>query len=330
MYDTINLYMAQAEEEGTDFISEIPCFLPPDSCAEGAFTDGVRYVSGRVGNMYVKASEKGLYIGGSLCKYQLGNNFDTLKVQDAREAIERISDALHYDVNRMPVTRLDVATNIITEHPLSTYTRHFARLKGAKRFLMEQNVLYKAGNKSFDFEIYDKNKEHREKEPNVPVPKEYQGVNVARLEYRCRNRKYIANRFAKDNICASDICTIDIYNKSVELWGQMYDSIEKVERKVIVNGYSITNNDIITMKVKDITKVALMYLVNEKFGGVNEFCEATKTATKAGLISSVNASRLREAVKGAEQLDLQTLVENKELAEFDTKVKDVINRLVPF
>lgn len=84
------------------------------------------------------------------------------------------------------------------------------------------------------------------------------------------------------------------------------------------------------MKVKDITKVALMYLVNEKFGGVNEFCEATKTATKAGLISSVNASRLREAVKGAERLDLQTLVENKELAEFDTKVKDVINRLVPF
>ena len=89
MLDTVNFRITQAEVKGgVDFLSEIPPDLNPDTISLHNYR-GEDVVTGTLDNLKISVSRWQVKIGeGSLCKFLLGDNFQTMGRADIKRAIE--------------------------------------------------------------------------------------------------------------------------------------------------------------------------------------------------------------------------------------------------
>lgn len=95
-----------------NFLDEIPCFL--GNVGEHYY-NGEPVITGSLNGLKITLNRYQMKIkDGSLCKWHLGNNFQTMGRGDTQRAIERLSDALHVQMSKATVTRLDIAQNFIT------------------------------------------------------------------------------------------------------------------------------------------------------------------------------------------------------------------------
>ena len=78
-------------------------------------------ISGHLQNLRVSISDSGVGVKGSLAKFYLNDNLQQLTRQDSQRAIELLSDTLQVPVSRAIVSRLDVAHNIMLDHPISSF-----------------------------------------------------------------------------------------------------------------------------------------------------------------------------------------------------------------
>jgi hypothetical protein len=116
MYDNIDFRLRNTDVPGIDFLSETPCCFEVE--AENVF-NGETVIAGKLGNFAVTVGQGVVNIkNGSLCKWHLGDNFQTLGRSDAKRAIEKLSDTLHLPVNKATVARLDIAQNFIVRQPV--------------------------------------------------------------------------------------------------------------------------------------------------------------------------------------------------------------------
>ena len=184
MLDTVNFRLTQAEVEGVDFLCEIPPHLNPEGVAFHDYR-GEQIVTGTLHGLKVSVSSYQLRVGnGSLCKYLLGDNFQSMGRGDVQQAVEKLSDELHLPMGRAIVTRLDVAENIITRHPTPVYLNHLGVLTYANRLLQPDSLYYTKRDETLCF--YDKLREQRAK--GEPIPDLYTGQNVLRYEQRYMRR----------------------------------------------------------------------------------------------------------------------------------------------
>src|SRR5690625_7853433 len=91
MFDSIKFYLRQESARDTDLLSEIPVYLENVTAHEKG---NELYYSGALNNLRVYVSERGVSIQGSLSKYHLSDNMQTLRRQDTEQAIQRLSDDL--------------------------------------------------------------------------------------------------------------------------------------------------------------------------------------------------------------------------------------------
>ncbi|RCW31383.1 phage/plasmid replication protein [Marinilabilia salmonicolor] len=176
MFDTINLRLSSDEVKGTDLLSEIPNHFEVTS--ESMYQTGPS-VSGYIGNLRVSVNERGVKVGnGSLCKYYLGDNLQTIGRQDTQKAIQKISDTLHLPFDRAHVTRLDIAQNLILKHPLPVYLNHLGTAQYYTRFEQPDSVYYSNSKRRLVF--YNKVKEVTAR--REPIPELYRGRNALRFE----------------------------------------------------------------------------------------------------------------------------------------------------
>ena len=81
------------EVKGVDFLSETPQYF--DVTGQHCF-NGANVITGNLKGFRISVSERGVNLkDGSLCKYYLGDNFQTLGRGDTKQAIEMLSDTLH-------------------------------------------------------------------------------------------------------------------------------------------------------------------------------------------------------------------------------------------
>ena len=131
MYDTVNFRLKQYEAGGIDFLAETPCYF--DVTGTHNF-NGETVLSGNLNGLKITVRRSGVNVkGGSLCKWYLGDNFQSMGRGDVKKAIEKLSDTLHLPIERASVTRLDIAQNFIVKHPTSVYYNHLGILAYAKR-----------------------------------------------------------------------------------------------------------------------------------------------------------------------------------------------------
>ena len=182
MYDTVNFRLRQYEAGGVDFLAETSCYF--DVTGTHNFK-GETVLSGSLNGLRVTVSRSGVNIkDGSLCKWYLGDNFQTMGRGDVKRAIENLSDTLHLPMDKANVTRLDIAQNFIVKHPTDVYFNHLGILMHAQRLQQPDGLYYSQTGRRLVF--YDKIKEQKNK--REPVPELYAGRNVLRYEQRYTSR----------------------------------------------------------------------------------------------------------------------------------------------
>ena len=252
MFDSVNFKLTQAEVNGIDFLSEIPCHL--DEVSEHLY-DGTLIVMGRVGGLKVSLNRFQVKVGnGSLCKWYLGDNFKTMGRGDAERAIEKLSDYLHLPIDKAIVTRIDLAQNFIMEHPIGVYLNHLGPLSHAKRLEQPDGLYYYMQGGCLC--IYDKNKEQKSKHESVPSL--YESRNVLRYEQRYTNR--IATRLNVPEITGALLYNEIFY---IDLLNRWRDSFKKIEK---INDYTFNFNAMRTKQ--DLYKMGVLSLIEQAGGQI--------------------------------------------------------------
>lgn len=307
MYDTIFARLTKGEVQGIDFLAETPCYL--DNVAEHTFNNDV-VVTGNVGNLKVSLNRFQVKVkDGSLCKWYLGSNFQTMSRKDTQRAIEKLSDTLHLPISKAVITRIDVAQNLITRYPPDVYFSHLGLLKYATR-LQEPNGIYysQAGGR---LAFYDKCREQRAK--GVDVPELYKGKNVLRYEQRYTKR--IARQMNVPEVTGSMLYDEGFYIGMLNRWRDTYRDIQKVND---------INFDFGIMKTKQqLYRMGVLSLIRQA-GGQLEFIAQINDAQKRGELTNKQAFDLRTLVKNVCKARDGFTAPSRAIQELDKKVSEAI------
>lgn len=306
MFDTVNLRLSSDEVKGTDLLSEIPNHFEVTS--ESMYQTGPS-VSGYIDNLKVTVNERGIRVGnGSLCKYYLGDNFQTIGRQDTQKAIQKISDTLHLPFDRAHVTRLDIAQNLILKHPLPVYFNHLGTAQYYTRFEQPDSVYYSNSKRKLVF--YNKVKEITAK--REPVPELYRGRNALRFEMRLEKR--LREQFKRKEVTANLLFDEKFYIKLIDWWFDEYQNIQKI---------NAMETDLSNVKTKrDLYNIGLLALV-QKEGGPMAIKKKIDEMYQTGQISRKQVYDLKQAVKDA--LSNETSQKQSEaIKELDKKIKQAV------
>lgn len=291
-------------------MEEIPRYLSPESIAIHDYQNGTS-VTGRLQNLYVSITERGVKVGNSLCKYGLGDNFQTLTRQSTQTAIERLSDTLHLPIGRGFVSRVDVGINCILQYPLDVYLNHLGRWRGIPGGRQPFGIYYQQKTKKKQLCFYDKVRE--QKEAGEPIPALYEGKNV--LRYEQRFLKGIPAQFGVKELRAETLSAPDFYTKLLSTARDEYLAIEKLNE-------IRPNFEIMTGK-KELYKAGIITLANQ-YGGKVELIKQIEEAQKRGELSRKQAHDMRGAVNDAFSLNGGLTVESEEMKELTKKIKDAV------
>ncbi len=303
MYDTVFLRLIQDNTRRVDFLTELPCIL--EDVGEHNYS-GFPFITGSLNGLKVTASRYQLKIkDGSLCKFYMGNNFQTMGRCDTQKAIEKLSDTLHLPMGKAKVTRMDIAQNFILKHPPDVYFNHLGALRYANRLQEPTGLYYCLNGGRLCF--YDKNQEqksHREEIPDL-----YKGRNVLRYERRYTQR--IASKFGVKEVTGALLSNEVFYVEVVKRWKADYQAIQKIN-DVTINFQA--------MKTKQqLYKMGVLSLI-EKAGGQLEMISHINEAQKRGEISKKQAYDLRIAVNEACQINGEITAPNEAIHELDKKI----------
>lgn len=176
MYDTVNFRLLQSKAGGVDFLTETPYYL--DNVVEHIYNSGEIVITGNLKGLKIILNRYQMKIkDGSLCKWYMGDNFQTMEWGDTQKAIERLSDTLHVPIREAIVTRLDIGRNFETRFPPKVYFNHLGSLRNFIRLQEPNGIYYCQSCKQLCF--YDKIAE--QKTHKAFIPKQYEGKNVLKL-----------------------------------------------------------------------------------------------------------------------------------------------------
>ena len=263
--------------------------------------DGEVYgYEGKLENLTIQHKNRNLKIEGSLATFYFGHNFNTLTYEQSREALQRISDKLHYDLSEADVTRIDFAQNFeMKEHPLN----YFPCLIEAANLnrIPQKNTLY-LQNRQRCLAFYNKIKEYNDK--LKVIPEYFCNKNILRYERRLYHPKVKVKNLYKP----------EYFNSLLSLWKKDYDKILKVP-------FITTSKEIGMFNKKAFEREATKLLINTKFGGIQNYFQYLDNEQRKGNIKKQDKSNYKKyAVKSCQQPDLIT--ENDLVSEMNEKVND--------
>jgi hypothetical protein len=131
MLDTVKLWLDKDSAYNVDLLAEIPCYL--SNVTEHTKKDQ-DYITGYLKNLRVNINESGISVHGSIAKYFLNDNFNTLQRQDIQRAFEQIEDEIHLPIKESKVTRIDFAQNFITKYNPESYYNYLGQCQYFKDY----------------------------------------------------------------------------------------------------------------------------------------------------------------------------------------------------
>jgi len=221
MYDTVNFWLDRVGISGGSPFDMLPYLT--DITERQAERRGYS-CSGRAGDYAVHIAENGVSLHGSLAKYHLGNNIDTLTKAEARRAVERLSDHLHTDISAARVTRVDVSTVIPVKRPPADYYSYLGQKAHFDRVQATSSTLY-YNNHQRQLVMYDKTKEAHS--AGVSIPEIFVNNHLFRYEYRLKAR---VSGQMKTEVTAATLTDAAFYCAVVARWRDEFKSISKINK----------------------------------------------------------------------------------------------------
>lgn len=258
MFDSLKLYLKQERASNTDLLAQTPVYL--ENVTEHKKTGRIHY-SGNLKNLNIYVSERGVSIKGSLAKYYLDDNLQTLTRQDTEQAIDKLSDEFHIPLKKADVSRIDFAHNFIMKYKPVTYYSYLGDSQYFSRYLQPKSLYYKNGNRTKLF--YDKRSEAKNK--TVSIPEAFRDQNVLRYEIRYRRR--LGNQLNEPEITASTLYQEQFYIKLIDRYVSDYQSIHKIpEIKLNTNKMDSPKDfwrQIALLKIDEIGVNRMMEIIEE-------------------------------------------------------------------
>ena len=271
---------------------------------------GETTITGNVGSMQARISEKGLSLYGSLPKYYLNDNFQVLSRGDTQRAIEKLSDTLSLSIKEAKVTRIDLAQNFIVKYEEPVYFNYLGACRYYQRLEQPKSLYYQNGLRQMLF--YCKAIEQRAK--GLPIPELYQNKNVLRYEFRWLRR--LSEAFNIAEVKASTLYQDSFYIEAINRWKQSYFSIRK--QKDLNFNMQCMNS------VKDFEQLIYLAGLKTLFGGEREALEAVELAKKLGVFKhKMQPQRIKDKIKELNKLSNQ-ITEPEAIQELDSKVKEAV------
>jgi hypothetical protein len=310
--DSLDIKARNSDVPGIDFLCETPRYF--DVAGEHNFR-GEPVITGTLDNFKITVNRGGINITeGSLCKWYLGDNFQTLGRGDIQRAIEKMSDTLHLPVGRATVTRLDIAQNFIVKQPVEVYYNHLGEMKHGGRAPItrdgEIEGLYYYQSRGL-LVFYDKIKEQQTKKRHIPEL--YRGRNVLRYEQRYRSS--LPKTFNVERVTGAMLYDEAFYMGVIDRWRDNYFNIKKINDINIKFEAMKTKRDLYTMGV--------LSLVESQGGELSILSQITE-AQKTGILSKKQAFDLKKAVREACKSKTGLTASNEVILELDKKVKDAV------
>ena len=302
MLDTVNLWLPQSQTS-TAIMNRL------DRVKENIKTDtGEVSFSGYLGNYQVSSFNHGISLKGSLAKYHLGDNFQTLSRQSVQEAIECLSDNLGLDVSEAEVKRVDLAENLIMKHQHHAYYDLLGNCPRYKRLEQPDSVYYRNGSKQSIF--YNKIAEGKYR--GLALPKVWDNKQVLRYEYRFMKKPH--EQLDMPVLTAQSLYDEKVYMKMIDAWYKHYQSINKIR----LQGFT---KDI--MNDPKLLERQLMLKGLEAYGGEQAFLKLIDRANNEGKFNNrMQAGRLRKKILTISHDKILT-EESELITELDEKVKQV-------
>jgi hypothetical protein len=259
--------------------------------------------TGYLKNLRVRATGCGASVIGSLAKFHLGNNYQTLTRQTTEEAIQELSDALSLPVERARVYRLEVGSCLVMRRPVGQYWSFLGSSGRYERVEYKHGLLYKNSRRALTF--YDKAKDlKRHKEP---IPEIINGRNLLRYEVKLNKR--VADQLGKREVLAGSLYEEDFYIKLLGRWEAEYFLINKINRPRLV---SVELMKSVQQFNRYLAVVGLRALGEQEVLAMLEQCKES--------LSKLQRSRLRDRIR--ELTNAKNLTEADEsILELDSKIK---------
>ena len=309
MYDTIHLRLPLDRVE--EFHLDLIC-SKLDRIEEYTYYNGQNIISGRLsGNLRVSISDKNLSIKGSLAKYYLGNNFQTLTQIQTKEALMKISEDLSLPIAQAKVTRIDFSDNIIMANKPQAYYNYLGDCTYYTRNPLESNSLYYNGSKKTML-FYDKIAWAKSKK--IEIPSEWVGKNVLRFEMRYE--KGLNKQFNLPEVTAEKLYDDYFYLTLLNKWSQEYSSIVKLG--------NITYNFKNIKTPKDLSKG--FELIGMESYGYNRVLKEIDSLKQQKIMNNPEYySRAKNRVKTLFTESNQTTTSDL-IIELDTKINEIVAR----
>ncbi len=254
MYDTINLWLSIEKIGNVDFSKIIQKM---NGIIKHYREDGNEYVTGYIENYKVTLSNSGLSLKGSLAKYFLSDNFQTLSRSDTQRAVEKLSNELGLPMQKAKISRIDVAQNLLMDFKPESYYNYLSDCQYYTRSTLANSLYY--SNKLRQKVFYNKVAEAKAK--RVIIPDEWKDQYVLRYELRFKSR--LPEQFNRSEVLASNLYEEEFYVLLFNKWHSEYLRINKVN--------SLNFNYKIMKSKKDFWKQ--MKLKTIEFIGQNEMLE---------------------------------------------------------
>jgi len=258
MTDTGHFWLSRESAGNKNLLVEIPYYLT--DITEHLNKERLS-ISGYLGGMKVFIYESGISIRGSLAKYFLKDNFQTLFRSDIQRAIEKMSDEIHLPVIKSKVTRIDIAQNFITNYKPESYYDLLGDSRYFKRFVLPQSLYYSNNSRTKLF--YNKIIEGRKK--GYCIPDVWLDSHVLRYEYRLKGKAIGCPKWNK--IEAKDLFDETVYIHLINEFVKEYDNINKLNHFNFNLENMKTPNDFIIqlalLKIQEIGQNDIMRMVED-------------------------------------------------------------------
>lgn len=220
---------------------------------------------------------------GSLCKWSLGNNVQSMTGRDLNDAVSNLSDIFHLPIEKASITRLDVGWNIITEQPPECYYSFLGQLARFQRCIDRHTLYYRQEGCRKEIKFYNKGRECKGDLPSI-----YNGKNVLRYEISFMNH-------VGQQLKVGDLNIAWLYDyDNAQIISQTLHSYYKQIKKI--RDYMIDFNSIKGVKELDLLG---RLLVIEKVGGMNNLLEQLNSAQRQGKLQRQNKSKIKDALMSA-------------------------------
>lgn len=224
MYDKLKLWIDRADIEGA--FSFIPDYLTKATELTDRQT-GETKVFGCLEGLKVSVFCSGVSVIGSLSKYYYPNNIYPLDRHTTKEALTKLSDALHADVSKANVTGLEFGTVLLLSHSVPEYLQRLGEMPyPLHRYHFEPTTLYyRTNNKQqpVTYAFYDKIAEA--KQDGLKIPVGFEGQNL--LKYEIRLNRRLPRQLNVPEVKASTLYNKAFYKMLMRRWQDDYFSIKK-------------------------------------------------------------------------------------------------------